>query len=61
MTTPPADPPNSQPVCPACADPARPLHRPADWAFHPYAGHGYDPARGWTHPDLENHAKAPER
>lgn len=37
--------------CPACA--VRRLHTPDDWAYHPYAGHGYDGAR-WTHSDLES-------
>jgi hypothetical protein len=37
--------------CPACE--SKRLHGPIDWAQHPYAGHGYVPGHGWTHPDLE--------
>lgn len=25
--------------------------------YHPFAGHGYSPETGWTHPDLEKEAK----
>ena len=38
-------------MCPACE--SKRLHTPEDWAQHPYAGHGYVPGHGWTHPDLE--------
>ena len=37
-------------MCPACE--SKRLHGPIDWAQHPYAGHGYVPGHGWTHPDL---------
>jgi len=37
-------------MCPACE--SKRLHWPIDWAQHPYAGHGYVPGHGWTHPDL---------
>lgn len=36
--------------CPACE--SKRLHGPIDWAQHPYAGHGFVPGQGWTHPDL---------
>jgi hypothetical protein len=36
--------------CPACTD--KRVHTPADWAYHPYAGHGFNGSM-WTHPDLE--------
>jgi hypothetical protein len=35
--------------CAACTD--KRVHTPADWAHHPYAGHGFN-GSVWTHPDL---------
>jgi hypothetical protein len=43
-------------MCPACE--AKRLHAPEDWALHPYAGHGYVPGHGWTHPDLAHGTQA---
>ena len=43
-------------MCPACT--AKRLHAPDDWAQHPYAGHGYVPGHGWTHPDLAHGTQA---
>ena len=37
-------------MCPACTE--KRLHAPADWAHHPYAGHGFN-GSAWTHPDLQ--------
>ena len=43
-------------MCPACE--SKRLHTTEDWAQHPYAGHGYVPGHGWTHPDLANGTQA---
>jgi hypothetical protein len=44
------------PVCAACAE--KRLHTPEEWKNHPYAGHGYTPEQGWTHPALKAEADA---
>jgi hypothetical protein len=41
-------------MCPACH--FKRLHTPADWQYHPYAGHGYQQGQGWSHRDLEPQA-----
>ena len=38
------------PGCPACLRYA--IHTAEDWKLHPYAGHGFSPERGWSHPDI---------
>jgi hypothetical protein len=43
-------------MCPACTNTR--LHGPADWAQHPYAGHGYQSGQGWSHPDLATGTQA---
>lgn len=41
--------------CPACAE-QRCHSKEERTHFHPYAGHGYSTAQGWTHPDLQHDA-----
>jgi hypothetical protein len=36
--------------CEACQ--TQSIHTAEDWKLHPYAGHGFSPERGWSHPNL---------
>lgn len=36
--------------CPACKLGTQ--HTSMDWAYHPFAGHGFTKEMGWSHPEL---------